>query len=186
MLVVVDIGAVLEEPVLLIDGDGDDPVVLPGGVVEPSRVALVLPAELALGVAGLGRGLRRGNGLGVLLRLGQVDGDVQFPVGCGGLPLYIPGDAVTSDVVRVLTEAVEPVRRRLRGVAVLFPEALNDLRGAGRQYAHQLRVEKVAADRVILYDAPRRRVFQQLPQDVLQGTLPHRLRSFPGFQLHSL
>ncbi len=89
VLVVVDIGAVLEEPVLLIDGDGDDPVVLPGGVVEPSRVALVLPAELALGVAGLGRGLRRGDGLGVLLRLGQVDGDVHIPVGCDGLPLYI-------------------------------------------------------------------------------------------------
>ncbi len=35
VLVIVDVGAVLEEPVLLIDGNGDDPVVLPGGMVEP-------------------------------------------------------------------------------------------------------------------------------------------------------
>jgi len=85
VLVVVDIGAVLEEPVLLMDGDGDDPVVLPGGVVEPSGVALVLSAQQALRIAALGGGLRRGDGLGVLLRLGEIDGDVQFPVGGGGL-----------------------------------------------------------------------------------------------------
>ena len=186
VLVVVDIGAVLEEPVLLIDGDGDDPVVLPGGVVEPSRVALVLPAELALGVAGLGRGLRRGNGLGVLLRLGQVDGDVHIPVGCGGLPLYIPGDAVAPDVVRVLTKAVKPVCGRLRVGLIPSPEFTDDLSGAGRQYAHQLGIEQVAAGDVVLYDAPRRRVVQQFLQDILQGPLPHRLRRLPRFQPQGL
>ena len=49
-------------------------MVLPGGVVHASGVALVLPAELALGVAPLGGRLGGGDGSGVLLRLGQVDG----------------------------------------------------------------------------------------------------------------
>ena len=168
------------------DGDGDDPVVLPGGVVEPSRVALVLPAELALRIAPLGRCFRRGDGLRVLLRLGEIDGDVQLAVGGGGLPLSVPRNAVTADVVRVLTEAVKPVCGLLRVGLIPSPEFTDDLSGAGRQYAHQLRVEKVAADRVILYDAPRRRVVQQLLQDILQGLLPDCLRIFPGFQLHSL
>ena len=53
---VVDVGAVLEEPVLPVDGHGDHPVVLPGGMVHPACVALVLPAELALGVPALGGG----------------------------------------------------------------------------------------------------------------------------------
>ena len=150
VLVVVDIGTVLEEPVLLMDGDGDDPVVLPGRVIYTSCVALVLSAKHAFWIAALGGGLRRGDGLGILLRLGQVDGDVQLPVGGGGLPLSVPRNAVTADVVRVLTEAVEPVRGLLRGVPVLFPKALNDLSGAGRQYAHQLGIEQVAAGGVVL------------------------------------
>ena len=186
VLVVVDIGAVLEEPVLLIDGDGDDPVVLPCGMPQPSRVALVLPAELAFWIAALGGGLRRGNGLGVLLRLGQVDGDVQLAVGGGGRPLPVPRNAVTPDVVRVLTEAVEPVRGLLQVGLIPSPEFTDDLSGAGRQYAHQLGIEQVAAGDVVLYDTPRRRVVQQLPQDILQGPVLDLLEFLPGIQLHSL
>ena len=64
VLVVVDIGAVLEEPALPIDRDRDDPVVLPGGMVHPAGVALILPAQLALGIAALGRRFGGGDGLG--------------------------------------------------------------------------------------------------------------------------
>ena len=42
VLVVVDIGRVLEAPVALVDGDGDDAVVLPRRVVHPTRIALIL------------------------------------------------------------------------------------------------------------------------------------------------
>ena len=70
VLIIVHIGGVLEEPVLAVNGDGDQAVVLPGGMVHPAGVALIFPAQQALGIAALGRGARRRNGLGVLLRLG--------------------------------------------------------------------------------------------------------------------
>ena len=122
VLVVVDIGAILEEPALSVNGDGDDPVILAGGMVHPAGVALILPAQLALGVAALGRRLGGGDGPGVLLRLGEVDGDVQVPELRGGNPLHVPGDAVAADVVRVLAEVVKPVGGTLRGVGITLPE----------------------------------------------------------------
>ena len=154
VLVIVDVGTVLEEPILFVDGDGNDPVILPGGMPQPPGVALVLSAKHALRIAALGGGLCRGDALGVLLRLGEIDGDVQFPVGGGGLPLSVPRNAVAPDVVRVLTEAVKPVCGRLRVGLIPSPEFTDDLSGAGRQYAHQLGIEQVAAGDVVLYDAP--------------------------------
>ena len=186
VLVIVDVGAVLEEPVLLIDGNGDDPVVLPGGMVEPSRVALVFPAKLALGITGLRCRLCRRDGLGVLLRLGEVNGDVQLPVGGGRLPLHIPCDAVAPDVVRVLTEAVKPVRGVLRASLIPPPELADDLRGPGRQPPHQLRVKEIPVRGIILDPSPGRRVIQQLLQDVLQGALMRFRRLLPCIHPHSL
>ena len=169
VLVVVDVGAVLEEPVLAVDGHGDHPVVLPGGMVHPACVALVLPAELALGVPALGGGLGRGDGLGVLLRLGEVDGDVQVPVRRRGDPLHVLGDAVAADVVRVLAQAVEPVRGLLRRAVIFFPEGGDDLAGPGGQLPHELGVQQVPADHAPGDDPPGLRVVQQGGQDVLQG-----------------
>ena len=50
VLVVVHIGRILKSPLVPLDGHRDDAVVLPGGVVRSSRVAFILPAELALRV----------------------------------------------------------------------------------------------------------------------------------------
>ena len=47
VLVVVDIGGVLQEPGTAVDGNGNHAVVAAGGVVDPSRIALILGAELA-------------------------------------------------------------------------------------------------------------------------------------------
>ena len=120
VLVVVDIGGVLEKPLLPIDHDGNDAVVLTGGVVEPPGVPLVLPAELALGIAALRRRLGGGDSTGVLLRLREIDGDVQIAVGCRGDPLLVLCDAVAADIVRVLAEAVVPVRGGLGGDGILL------------------------------------------------------------------
>ncbi len=53
VLIVVDIGAVLEIPRTVVDGQRDDAVIFPGGMVQPTGIALVLHAELALGVGAL-------------------------------------------------------------------------------------------------------------------------------------
>ena len=78
VLIVVHIGGVLQKPGGAVDGDGDDAVVLPGGVVYPAGVALIFRAQLAPGVGGGREVPGGGDGLGVLFRLGQVDGDVQI------------------------------------------------------------------------------------------------------------
>ena len=54
VLVVVDVGAVLQIPRAVVDGQRDDAVILAGGVVHPARIALILHAELAFGVGALG------------------------------------------------------------------------------------------------------------------------------------
>ena len=123
VLVVVDVGAVLEVPVAVVDGDGDDAVVLAGGMVHPAGVALVLHAELALGVGALGGELGRRNGLGVLFGLGEVDGDIQVAVGGGSDPLEVLLDPVAADVVGILAERIEPVGGGAGALfLVLFPE----------------------------------------------------------------
>ncbi len=131
VLVVVDIGGILEEPILAVDGHRDDPQVLAGGVVHPAGVPLVFPAELALGVAALGGLFGGGDGAGVLFRLGKVDGDVQIPVLRGGHPLAVAGDALPADVVYILAEGVVPVGGALGGIPVPAPELPDDLGGPG-------------------------------------------------------
>ena len=185
VLVIVHIGGVLEKPILLIDGNGNDAVVLTGGMVHPAGVALVLPAQQALGIAALGRQLGGGDGLGVLFRLGEVDGDVQIAVGGGGHPLHILHDAVAADVVRVLAEFVVPVRGGLRGLAVLVPEHREDLGGPGRQDAHELRIQQVPAGDAAVDAALGLRPVQNAGQDLLQG--PFRGNTLlPGVQAQDL
>ena len=114
VLVIIDIRRILQIPAAAVDRHGNDTVILAGRVVHPSGIALVFGAESALGIAGLRRELGRRNGARVLLRLGEVDRDVQRTVGALVDPLLIARDAVAADIIRVLAEGVEPVRRPLR------------------------------------------------------------------------
>ena len=120
VLVIVDIGGVLQIPLGPGDGDGDDAVVGPGGVVHAAGVALVFPAQLAFGVAGLGGVLGGGDGLGVLFGLAQVDGDVHLAVFAVVFPAHVLGDAVASDVIGVAAQPVVPVGG-LPGGRRIFP-----------------------------------------------------------------
>ena len=175
VLVVIDIGGVLQKPGGAVDGDGDNAVVLPRGVVHPARVALILRAELAPGIVGRGEVPGGGDGLGVLLRLGEVDGDVQVPVLRGSLPLHVPGDAVPADVVGILAEGVIPVRGGLGALGIIEGlEFSGDLGGAGGEAAHQLRVKEVPVDHGIFHQhAPGVGVIQQLLQHRGQpGSVP--------------
>ena len=135
VLVVIDVGRVLEEPGLARNRDGDNPVVLPRGVVYAPGVALVLGAELAARVVGRGQVSRRGYGLGVLLGLREVYRNVELAVLGVRFPLDVLGYAVAADVVRVLAEGVVPVRRGLGALPIQGVEALNDLRRARREAA---------------------------------------------------
>ena len=54
-------------------------------------------------------GLGGGDGLGILLGLGQIDGDVDFAVVGSILPAHILGNAVAADIVGIAGELVVPV-----------------------------------------------------------------------------
>ena len=185
VLVIVDVGAVLQVPVGPGDGHGDNPVVLPGGMVHPARVALVFRTEHTLGIARLGSQLGGGDGLGILLGLGEVDGDIQFAIFCSRFPAQIFFDAVTADVVRVPAQLVVPVRSFLGAFGIESSEFGPDLPGQGRQNAHELRVEQVPGGDIVLANAPGDGVVQQALQNVLQRKVV-RLRRFIAVQLQHL
>ena len=175
VLVVVHIGGVLQKPGGAVDGDGDNAVVLPGGVIDPAGVALVLGAQLAPGIGGGGQVPGGGNSLGVLLRLGEVDGNVQLAVLGGRLPLHILGDPVPADVIGVLAELIIPVGGLL---GVLRPQGLefvNHLAGTGGESAHDLGVKKVPVDNgVLLQNTPGMGIVHEGVQNDGQFSILHR------------
>ena len=171
MLAVVEVGGILHVPALAVERQRDHAVVLPRGEADAARVAGVLRAEHALGIAGLLGAALRGDVARVLLRLGEVDGDLQLP-SLGVLEkAHVFGDAVHLDVVAVAAELVEPLRGR-RGA--IFPvqgeEALAHALRLGREQAHQFGGEQVAPLAAVLDDAPRRGVVGQRVQH-LRGRL---------------
>ena len=69
VLVIVDIGGILEIVALPVKLNGDDAVVAAAGIIEPAHIALRLAAEQALGIAHGLLELRRGDGARVLFGL---------------------------------------------------------------------------------------------------------------------
>src|SRR5699024_7967147 len=153
VLVIVNIGRVLQAPVGTADFNGHNPVVGPGRMVHPAGVAFVLPTQLALGIGSLGRILGSGDGLGVLLRLAQVDGDVHFPVGAGVLPAHILGNAVAADVIGVAAELVVPVRCLHWRLCVLFPEGSDYFPGHGGYSSHNPGIENIPSGDAVVTQA---------------------------------
>ena len=186
VLVVVDIGAVLQIPCAAVDGQRDDAVVFAGGMIHPACIALVLHAELALGVSALGGQLGGGNGLGVLFRLREVDGDIQIAVGGLGDPLHVPLDAVAADVIGILAEFIEPVGGGLGALAfVPLLKVGADNGGARGQHAHQLGVKQVAGGGIVLAHAPGHGIVHQRFQDALEvGVADIPLGLGKAVQLH--
>ena len=141
-------------------------------------VALVLPAEGALGVAGLGGVPGGGDGLGVLFGLTEIDGDDQVPVLRGGGPHLVLLHPVHPDVVGGPAQVVVVIGGGLFVLlipAVKFPRHLG---GPGHHAVHHFRVQLVPG-------VPGVRVQQALPRgpvaDPLQG-----LRRVGELLLHRL
>ena len=161
-------------------------MVFAGGVVHAACVTLVLHAQLALGVSALRCKLCGGNGLGVLFRLGQVDGDIQVAVRSLGDPLQVALNAVAADVVGVLTELVEPVGGSLRTLVFipLLKVCAHDA-GARGQHAHQLGVEQIACSGVVLAHAAGNGIVHQSFEDAFQiGVARFAVRGGKVVQLH--
>ena len=82
-----------------------------------------------------------GDGFGVLFRLAQVDGDDEVAVRRCRRPFHVLCDAVAADVVGVLGKLIIPVRSRLGRLGIEGGEFRPHRMGAGRQDAHELRIQ---------------------------------------------
>ena len=83
VLVIIHIGRILEKPVCLIDFQRNDPVILSGRMVYPTHISHVFLAELALGITALLHQFGSRNGLGILLRFGEIDGNINISIHTG-------------------------------------------------------------------------------------------------------
>ena len=143
-------------------------MILAGGVGQRAGVAFIFPAEQALRIL-RGLGLAgSGDGLGVLLRLGQVDRDVDVAVGRRGLPADILLRAVAADIVGVLAELVVPVGRLRGRYRVFFAEHADHLGRARHKAVHEAGVEEVAGGDAVLDDAAGNRFVKELFQGLLK------------------
>ena len=153
MLAEVGIGAVLKSPALAAKAYGDDAQVLPGrmgahGVCGGATgVALVLNAELTGGVFLARRCLACCRDLpGILLWLGEVDGDLQRTPVRLRVPADVSCDGGAAHVAGIAAGAVEPVGRRLGPILLGKPlEAGLHLGGLGHEKAHHPHGDAVAA-----------------------------------------
>ena len=144
VFIVIDIGGILQAPGLSIDRDRDHAVVFPCRMVHPAGVSHIFIAQLALRIRSLPRKLSRGDRPRILLRLAQVDSDVQISVLRRSQPAHILRDPVAADIIGILAELIVPFRSST-GAALFqsLPEHRCDIRRSGRKGTHQLRVKQI-------------------------------------------
>ena len=150
VLVIVAIGRILQEPGAAAHFQGNDPVVLPCRVIDPSGVALVLLAQLALGVSALLHLQGSRNGLGVLLRLGQIDGHIHIAVRGGSDPLSVFGQSVRTNVIGGLAKGIVIICGCLGALCVQIPKSADHRRGSRGQQTHQLGVKQIPVHHRVL------------------------------------
>ena len=156
VLVVVDIGRILQRPGLGAERERDEAVVLPRGEAGTAGIALVFGAEQTGGDAPRALPLEGGGDvLRVFFGLREVHGDLERAKLCVRHPLRILGREVGADVAGGDPQRVVVVRGLLRRVAVERAEALLDLRGARRENAHETAGERFARFRTAVNDAAR-------------------------------
>ena len=154
MLVVVDVGRILQIPAASVHVERDLAQVLSCGLGFVAGVALVFVAEQALRIAALGQEFRRRDRLRILLGFGEVDRELDLAVARIHRPAKVAFDAVAPDVVGVAGEFIEPIGRLFRIFRRERFKAGDHLRRTGRQDPHQRRVEKIAVGHGVGGDQP--------------------------------
>ena len=176
VLIVIYIGRILETPAAAVNGDWNDPVVFSGGMVHSSGVPFILHTELAFGISGSLAVSGSGNRLGILLRLGQIDGNVYFTIFRIDFPFLVLAYPVAADIIAVLAELIEIVCGCLRRFLIFLPESLLHLGRPRGQTVHDLSVEKIPVSNAVFDNAPAAGFVQEVFQDIFQGLFRNRLR----------
>ena len=173
VLVIIHIGRILEKPVCLIDFQRNDPVILSGRMVYPTHISHVFLAELALGITALLHQFGSRNGLGILLRFGEIDGNINISIHTGNSPANIPGNTIAANIVRVLGKLIVIICGLFRRLFVKLPEFSGDLGRSRQKTVHQSGVKKITVNgAVLLEDSCLCRIIQQIFQDIFQFFCP--------------
>ena len=184
VLVVIYIRGILESPAAPVDHHRNHPVILSRRMIDAPRVTLVLHTQQAFRVTALLRGLGRCNGLGVLLRLGQVNGNIQIAVFGRRDPFLILPDTVSSDIVRILAQFVEIFRSFFGTLPVPGLEFGDHLTRPWHQHTHDLRIKQIPVyDAVLRHDALLIGIIHHGRQYLFQLVYAHAGLFFPVLQL---
>ena len=154
VLAVVQIRRVLQIPRAVVQRQRNHAVVLARGEADAARVAGVFHAQHALGIARLPGAALGGDVPGILLRLGQIDGDLQPAAGRVLKKADVLRHAIHADVVDAAAQRVEILGGRSGAPgAIELLKARAHLGGRGRERAHQLGGEQIPALAAVLDEA---------------------------------
>ena len=119
MLIVVNLRGVLQTPLAVVYGNGNNPVVLSGREVYASCISLTFTAEHTFRISALLCGFGGGDCFGVLFRLRKVNGNIKVTVFRGGHPFNVLFNSVTADIIAVATEFIIIISSILWGFFVI-------------------------------------------------------------------
>ena len=146
VLIVIYIRRVLQIPRFAVPQQiqRDQPQVLPRGVGRMAGIAFVFFTEQTGGVAGGFHLQGGGNIFGVFFGFGHINGNVQFPVGRGGLPSAVFGHAVGAYVIERPGIMVKFIRGGT-GAARFIEQGkvADDFRRARGKHVHQARIKQI-------------------------------------------
>ena len=110
VFIIIDIRGILHIPVTVLNRNRHYTMVLAGRMVQPATIPHIFPAQQTFWITALFCRPGRRNGSGILLRLGQVDCNIQPAILRVSRPFHISGNPVTADIIRVLAEFIIKIR----------------------------------------------------------------------------
>ena len=155
MLVIIYIWRILEPPLIALNLNGNDSVILSCRMIYSSCIALILNTKLALWISTLLCILSCRNRLRVFFRFGQIDCNIHLSVFCCSLPLHILLDTISSDVICILTERIIPVCCSLCTLFIIeLLKGINNIRRSRNHTAHNFCIKQITIyNRIIFHKA---------------------------------
>ena len=168
MFIVVNIWRVLEAPWTVIDGNRDDPVVLPCRMIDSSCIAFIFRTKQTFWIAAGFYQLGSCDSLWVFFRLGQVDRDIDLAIFAVYCPFLIFFYAITSDIVTVLTQLIKIICGFFRIFFISIPEFSLHLGRTRHQTVHQFCIKEISVHNTVLDDAPLYSLIKKFVQSLLK------------------
>ena len=168
MLIVINVRTVLHVPLLPGKRQRKQPDVLSCRMIQSARITHILRAEKALRILLLLLVQSSRNRLGILLRLGKIDRNVQLSVAGLRHPLAVLPDPVGADIVTVTGKLVEIICGLLRALLIFLVEGTDHVGRSGCQTPHQPRIKQITACNSILNHTSLCGIIQQISKNILE------------------